>query len=151
MIYQTVGVALSYHTSNFNCPPLLGAGRGCGDGGAEEDRGGVGGGAAWCGAGRSWLGGDVFALRCICWRHRDSKAGQRCAREAKLKLQCVVGVSLRACLGEIQLWKNCFGVADPQISIVEQLHRGSEISENVWHSSGFLIIFMTARAHISAE
>jgi hypothetical protein len=103
MIYQTVGVALSYHTSNFNCPPLLGAGRGCGDGGAEEDRGGVGGGAAWCGAGRSWLGGDVFALRCICWRHRDSKAGQRCAREAKLKLQCVVGVSLRACLGEIQL------------------------------------------------
>jgi hypothetical protein len=37
------------------------------------------------------------------------------------------GVSLRACLGELQLRKNSSRAADPRSSTVEQLHRGSEI------------------------
>jgi hypothetical protein len=53
--------------------------------------------------------------------------------------------------GRAPALKNSSGAADPQISTVEQLHRGSEVSENVWYRSGFVTISITPKAHMSAE
>jgi hypothetical protein len=44
---------------------------------------------------------------------------------------------------------NSSRVADPRNSIMEQLHRGSEIPKSVWYSS--TIITMTYRAHMSSQ
>jgi hypothetical protein len=47
--------------------------------------------------------------------------------------------------------KNSSRVADPRNSTVEQLHRGSGISQNVWYNSRFYIISMTFMAHKSGQ
>jgi hypothetical protein len=49
-----------------------------------------------------------------------------------------------ACLGELQLCKNSSRAADPRSSIVEQLHRGSQILESVWYSSNVVPMSLTS-------